>query len=180
MKIRRVVAGVGPNGRATVLSDGIAPRHAQYQSLPGFASALLWATPPAAALEGPSVVDTTEAASFLPPAGGTVLMMVTFPPDATMARTDFDPMAYGAEALRQAPGLAETFEPEHPGFHTTPTIDYDVVLEGEITLELDDGREVLLRRHDVAVQHGNRHAWRNKSDRPATMLFVLIGAQHAA
>lgn len=57
------------------------------------------------------------------------------------------------------------------------SVDYDVVLEGEITLELDDGAQVLLRKHDVAVQHGNRHAWRNLSDRPATMLFVLVGAK---
>lgn len=180
MKIRRVVAGVGPDGRATVLSDGVAPRHAEYQSLPGFASALLWATPAVPVLGGGPVVDATPDAAFVPAAGGTCLMMVTFPPDATMARADFDPMAYGAEAMRLAPGLAETFEPDHPGFHATPTIDYDIVLDGEITLELDDGREVLLRQHEVAVQHGNRHAWRNKSDRPATMLFVLIGAQRAA
>lgn len=180
MKIRRVVAGVGLEGRATVLSDGIAPRHAEYQSLPGFALALLWATPAEPVLDGCAVVDATPHAAFQPPAGGSCLMMVTFPPDSKMMRADFDPMAFGAEAVRLMPGLAETFEPEHPGFHTTDTIDYDVVLDGEITLELDDGREVLLRHHDVAVQHGNRHAWRNKSDQPATMLFVLIGARRAA
>lgn len=82
-----------------------------------------------------------------------------------------------APSSRRVPGLAETFEPEHPGMHTTDSIDYDVVLEGEITLELDDGVQVPLRRHDVVVQHGNRHAWRNPGDRPATMLFVLIGTR---
>lgn len=179
MKIRRVVAGVGPNGRATVLSDGVAPRHAEYQSVPGFTFALLWATAAPPMLGCEPLADLTPGASFVPAVGGTCLMMVTFPPDATMARADFDPMVFGAETVRLLPGLAETFEPEHPGFHTTPTIDYDIVLDGEITLELDDGREVLLRQHEVAVQHGTRHAWRNKSDRPATMLFVLIGAQRA-
>ncbi|RYF63003.1 MAG: cupin domain-containing protein, partial [Comamonadaceae bacterium] len=66
------------------------------------------------------------------------------------------------------------------GMHTTDSIDYDIVLEGEITLELDDGQQVQLRKHEVAVQHGNRHAWRNLSDQPATMLFVLLGAARTA
>jgi len=91
-------------------------------------------------------------------------------------RADFDPAAFGAEFAQNAPGLAERFEMENPGMHTTDSIDYDVVLEGEIVLELDDGKEVTLRPHDVVVQNGTRHAWRNRSDKPAKMLFVLVGA----
>jgi len=60
--------------------------------------------------------------------------------------------------------------------HVTDSVDYDVVLDGEIVLELDDGQTVQLRKHDVVIQNGTRHAWRNASDRPATMLFVLVGA----
>lgn len=175
MKIRRVIVGRDAEGRSTVLEDRDTPRAVDYQSLPGFASALLWATDGTPSVD--RVTDATEGAdSFVPAPGGTRLLIVTFPPDSTMARADFDPMAYGAECLREAPGLAETFELDHPGMHTTDTVDYDIVLDGEITLELDGGREVLLRRHEVAVQHGTRHAWRNRSDRPATMLFVLLGA----
>ena len=66
------------------------------------------------------------------------------------------------------------FEPD--GMHRTPTVDYGIVLDGEIWLELDEGRSALLRQHDVVVQNGTRHAWRNKSNRPATLAFVLIGA----
>jgi hypothetical protein len=104
-------------------------------------------------------------------------MMVTFPPDSVMMRSDFDPSAFGAEFAQNAPGLAERFEMDNPGMHTTDSIDYDVVLDGVITLELDDGKEVVLGRHEVCIQHGTRHAWRNKTDQPATMLFVLLGAQ---
>jgi uncharacterized cupin superfamily protein len=93
-----------------------------------------------------------------------------------MMRADFDPAAFGAEFAANAPGLAERFEMDHPGMHTTDSIDYDVVLEGELVLELDDGKEVTLRAHDVVVQNGTRHAWRNRSDKPAKMLFVLLGA----
>jgi len=181
MKIRRVVAGTGADGKARVLSDGAAPRSVEFTTLSGHAAALLWATEAAdtvgAATAGQR--DRTGEAGFAPAAGGTRVMMVSFPPDAVMMRADFDAAAFGAEAGRLVPGLAETFEPDHPGMHTTDSIDYDIVLEGEITLELDDGVQVLLRKHEVAVQHGNRHAWRNLGDKPATMLFVLVGAKRA-
>jgi quercetin dioxygenase-like cupin family protein len=81
-----------------------------------------------------------------------------------------------AEYGQKLPGLAERFEIESPGMHTTDTIDYDIVLEGEITLELDDGESRALKTGDIVVQHGTRHAWRNQSQKPATLMFVLIGA----
>ena len=59
--------------------------------------------------------------------------------------------------------------------HTTPTVDYGIVLDGEIWLELDDGIVVQLKQHDVIVQNGTRHAWRNKSSKATKMAFVLIG-----
>lgn len=179
MKVRRVVAGIGADGRSRVFEDALAPRAAEFESAPGFAATLLWATSAAGQIERGAPSDRTASAAFVPGQGETLLMFVTFPPDSTMMRADFDGAAFGAEFAQKIPGLAETFEPDHPGMHTTDSIDYDVVLEGEITLELDDGAQVLLRRHDVAVQHGNRHAWRNLSDRPATMLFVLMGAKRA-
>jgi mannose-6-phosphate isomerase-like protein (cupin superfamily) len=180
MKIRRVVAGTAGDGRARVLSDGAAPRSVAFTTVPGFAAALLWATEAADTVgAGAAAGDRTGEVGFTPAAGGTRLMMVRFPPDAVMMRADFDAAAFGAEFGRLVPGLAETFEPDSPGMHATDSIDYDIVLEGEITLELDDGAQVLLRQHEVAVQHGNRHAWRNLGDKPALMLFVLVGARRA-
>jgi quercetin dioxygenase-like cupin family protein len=60
--------------------------------------------------------------------------------------------------------------------HTTDTVDYGIVLEGEVWLELDDGKQIHLQAHDVVVQNGTRHAWRNKTQTPVKMAFVLIGA----
>jgi len=177
MQIRRVVAGTGPDGKARVVSDGVAPRRAEFSTVAGFAASLLWSTSADASVgPGAVIADRTTEVGFVPAAGESRLMIVTFPPDSVMMRADFDGAAFGAEFARLVPGLAETFEPDHPGMHATDTIDYDIVLDGEITLELDDGKQVLLRRHEVAVQHGNRHAWRNLGDKPATMLFVLMGA----
>ncbi|TAK97960.1 MAG: cupin domain-containing protein [Rhodospirillaceae bacterium] len=181
MKIRRVVAGTGADGKAKVIMDGVAPRRAEFTSVPDHAAALLWSTVADEVLSrGGNGVDRTEAVTFVPKVGESRLMIATFPPDSVMMRADVDAAAFGAEFARLLPGLAEAFEPDHPGMHTTDSIDYDIVLEGEITLELDDGKEVLLRRHDVVVQHGNRHAWRNRSDRPAIMLFVLLGARRTS
>jgi mannose-6-phosphate isomerase-like protein (cupin superfamily) len=105
------------------------------------------------------------------------LMIVTFPPDAGFMSPSFDPAAADAEQRIHVPGLAERFEAEAPGMHTTDTVDYDIVLDGEIWLELDDGAEVHLEQGDVVVQCGTLHAWRNKGSTTATMCFVLIGAE---
>jgi quercetin dioxygenase-like cupin family protein len=78
------------------------------------------------------------------------------------------------------PEFASKFELDHPGMHTTDSVDYGIVLEGEVWLELDDGKQVHLKRHDVVVQNGTRHAWRNKTDKPVKMAFVLIGAQRTS
>jgi hypothetical protein len=176
MKVRRVVVSNGADGKSKVQSDGLAPRAVQYASLPGYGDALLWSTPAGATVGAATPKDDSPTVSFAPAPGETRLMMVTFPPESVMMRADFDPAAFGAEFAQNAPGLAERFEMENPGMHTTDSIDYDVVLDGEIVLELDGGKEVLLKKHDVCVQHGTRHAWRNRSDKTATMLFVLVGA----
>lgn len=180
MKVRRVVLGVGDSGKADVLSDAEAQRISAFKSVPGFDATLLWSTSShSEAGSKAAFSDPTVQANFLPGVGESRLMFVTFPPDSVMMRDDFDGAAFGAEFGQLLPGLAETFEPDAPGMHTTDSIDYDVVLDGEISLELDDGKEVLLKKHDVVVQQGNRHAWRNKGDKPATMLFVLMGKKRA-
>ena len=105
---------------------------------------------------------------------------VVFPPDSVMQRPEFDPMAAGAEYMEHLPNLADKFEVDAPGMHKTDTVDYAIVLDGEVWLELDDGKATRLGKHDVVVQNGTRHAWRNRSDKPVTMLFVLTGASRRA
>jgi quercetin dioxygenase-like cupin family protein len=133
----------------------------------------VWAT---TADVNPDPSDPTEAAtSILPGPGGSSFLLVTFPPDSVMADPSFDPAAAGREHAEESPGLVAHFEPDAPGMHTTPTVDYGIVLDGEIWLELDDGKTVHLKKHDVVVQNGTRHAWRNKSAMRTKMAFVLLG-----
>lgn len=177
LAIRRVVTGRDENGASRVALDGVAPRSDAFVHIPGMMSRLIWATEPAPTLSSDAADPTPSVASLVPPRSGTRFLVVTFPPDSVFFAPGFDPAAAVAENLAISPGLAELFEAD--GMHATPTIDYGIVLDGEIWLELDDGRAELLHRHDVIVQNGTRHAWRNKSDRSATLAFVLIGADPA-
>ena len=172
--IRRIVTGHDEAGASMVALDTAPPRSDAFRHIPGMMSRLVWATDPVPALPFAGIDPTPAVTSIIPPRGGTRFLIVTFPPDSVFGAPDFDPAAAVAENLAISPGLAERFEPD--GMHATPTVDYGIVLDGEIWLELDDGRAELLQRHDVVVQNGTRHAWRNKSDRPATLAFVLIGA----
>jgi mannose-6-phosphate isomerase-like protein (cupin superfamily) len=117
---------------------------------------------------------TAEKFQLEPPRGGSTLRVFTFLPDSDLP----DDPAELAAALGAAAARFDTrgvMEQDAPGMHTTRTIDYGIVLSGEIYLELDEG-EVHLTPGDVVVQRGTRHAWRNRSSKPCTIAFVLISS----
>jgi hypothetical protein len=176
MKIRRIVTGHDGQGRSIVVADGPAPREQDFRSIPGHGFAQVWATGAGAAVPHRAGDPTADGGSLVPGPGGTSLLVVAFPPDAVMMSPSFDGAAAGAELAPALPGLIECFEPDAPGMHTTDTIDYGIVLDGELWLELDGGVEKQVRRGDIVVQNGTRHAWRNRTDKPATVAFVLVGA----
>src|SRR5262249_6966508 len=107
--------------------------------------------------------------------GGTRFVFIRFGPGSGGAEDD-DPDVLLSEAAEKLPGLVDVIEPESDGMHTTDTIDYGICLEGELCLELDDGAEVTLTPGSTIVQRGTRHAWHNRSDKPALMCYVIIGA----
>lgn len=176
MKIRRIVTGHDAQGNAVFVSDANAPRAVAFKNIPGHAFAQVWTTGASVAVPHRDGDPTVAGGPVVPGPGGTSLLVVTFPPDAVMASPTLDQAAAGAELASALPGLIERFEPNNPGMHTTDSIDYGIVLDGEIWLELDHGMEKLVRTGDIVVQNGTRHAWRNKTDKPVTVAFVLIGA----
>jgi len=137
--------------------------------------AQLWVTNAAPSVPVGQVDPTTARSSLIPPTGATSIALFDFPPDYVMQNLA-DPGAMVEELSRELPGLFQTFEPSSPGMHTTPTIDYGIILVGELWLELDNGEARLVRAGDVVVQNGTRHAWRNKTNQIARALFVMIGA----
>ncbi|RQH06424.1 cupin domain-containing protein [Paraburkholderia dinghuensis] len=172
--VRRVVTGQ-KDGKSVILSDGEAQGH-EFAAVPGFKTTQVWATDPSNVLPHTGGDPVGQSVSVLPALNGSRFMIVQFPPDSVMADPGFDGAAAGAEYATVLPGLAECFEPDGSGFHITDSIDYDIVLAGELTLELDDGETRDLRAGDIVIQNGTRHAWRNRSPQAAVMASVLLGA----
>ncbi len=179
MKIRRVITGRDSKGKSVFVENAHAPAQHDYVHIPGMTSVQLWSTSADPAIPGSYSDPVAKIQSIVPGPGGTQFMIIAFPPDAVMMSPAFNPAAAGEESLKAAPGLAERFELDNPGMHTTDTVDYGIVLDGEIWLELDDGATQHLRKHDVIVQNGTRHAWRNRGTAVALVAFVLIGARRA-
>jgi naringenin degradation protein FdeH len=151
MATRRVVTGVDADGRSTFLSDGPA--------FGGDTWAEVWVSDPKQGLD--AVVDPHDGPMQLePPDGGTAWRVFEVPPDTVMRERM-------NEVIGTMPGV------EADGFHTTDTVDYVMVLEGDISLELDTG-EVALHPGDCVVQRQTRHAWRNRSNKPVRMVAVML------
>ena len=175
---RRVVTG-HRGGKSVVLSDQRREPY-KFKTVAGFEHTYIWSTN--GALESdPDRVDQDLPTSALPSADGSLLHIVTFPPARTAASSTSDPSQVTQEFLKRLPGLADTFEQDGSQMHTTHTVDYAILLDGELWLELDDGETVHLVAGDTVVQQATRHGWRNKSERPATIAFVMLGiaSKHA-
>ena len=172
--MKRVVTGHDAEGRAVITSEGAPPHIAELAHIPGTVFYELWKTDAMPAPVG-NGSDPTLGALRLPPAPcGTAFRIVDIPPD-----TD-EFLAHGAARMKDAfaeigDSAASTVASDspHPLMHRTESVDYGIVLEGEITLVLDRG-ETLLRPGDVVVQRGTNHAWANRSGQRARMAFVLV------
>jgi len=171
MKVRRVVTGHDESGRSIFVSDGPAPRHHDFQDMPGHGVSQVWCTDENAGSTGD---PTLLKKSLIPGPGSTSLLIVNFPPDGVMM-SPIEPERAFSEMSNVLPGLFECFEPDQPGMHRTPTVDYGILLEGELVLELDDGEQKLLRAGDVIIQNATRHAWRNLTQKVAKAAFFMIG-----
>ena len=163
--IRRVVTG-HRDRKGTVLYDGPAPNR-KLRKASGLVSTLVWATDESpAGISG--IADRAEREiGVAPPPLGSVFRVVEFPPDRKEMSRD---------AVLREMGLSGQKDSKHAGMHRTRSVDYAVVMDGEIDMILDDG-EVHLAAGDVLVQQGTDHAWVNRGERPCRIAFVLIDAE---
>jgi mannose-6-phosphate isomerase-like protein (cupin superfamily) len=172
--VRRVVTGHDEHGKAVFVDDGpVEP----FVSALGNAFVRLWGGD-----ETPRFPDSGRQpgwSSYFPPIGGFRFGLFTVPSPGHAVAEDLDIDAEYARVEHHVPGLVQYMEPDDPGMHTTPTIDFEVVLSGEVILELDDGAEVTLRPGDTVVQNGTRHRWRNEGSDPAVLAVFICGAEHA-
>lgn len=170
--IRRIVTEDDAQGRSRIAEDAPAKAVRTVEGRPGYRSVNVWRTESAPAPIGaPDSIGQHE--GILPPKnGGSILRIIDFPPESAdpaerrrQIQATFSGMFHDAQHDKR--------EGAHPGMHRTDTVDYAIVLEGEIWAVMDEG-ETLMRAGDVLIQRGTNHAWANRSAKTARICFVLL------
>lgn len=176
---RRVVTGHDSKGRAVIVEDAPPPRVARIGGELGPWFYEVWNT-----RETPARIDRAsgeppeEGIQLAPPKGGTRIRVLDIPPEderlknisAEAARAHFAEVGAAGASSHAGAGSRHAF------MHRTETIDYGIVLEGEITLILDEG-ETVVRAGDIVIQRGTNHGWANRSGKNCRIAFILIDGQ---
>ncbi len=174
--IRRVVTGHDASGRSIFISDGPTP-HVFSRTKGSAIVHELWQTTGTPADNRGSEDAIQRGHRLAPPKNGSVFRVIEYPPDAERLAAIAREHALPDDGSGRA-SASDRNNPRHPGFHKTATVDYAIVLSGEIFAMMDDG-EVLLRAGDVLIQRGTNHAWSNRTAAPAVVAFVLIDTEPA-
>jgi naringenin degradation protein FdeH len=179
--VRRVVTGHDEAGKAIVVSDGTPPVIIRSEVQTGLSFYEIWNTTEMPARIGEDCDEPTlNHSKTSPPAGGTIIRVLDLPPEGPNG-PEFSKEQ--AEKIFSAVGLEENTDHVQPGrhplMHRTQSVDYGIVLSGEIVLLLDDS-EVVLGPGDVVVQRGTIHAWTNRTDDIARIAFVLTDGKFDA
>jgi quercetin dioxygenase-like cupin family protein len=171
--IRRIVTGHNAQGQAIIQSEA-PPTRIEKIGPKGPVFYEIWST-----RETPATIDRAgeefpEPGLVLPPPpGGTRIRVLDIPPETE----DFKAISEEeSRAHFEAIGMADASTAKgapHPFMHRTRSIDYGIVIEGELVLIMDEG-ETVCRPGDIVVQRGTNHAWSNRSDRNCRIAFVLI------
>ncbi|HWU61365.1 MAG TPA: cupin domain-containing protein [Ensifer sp.] len=176
--IHRVVTGHDQHGRAIVISEGALPSVHGLTAIPGTAFHEVWSTEGTPVIVANTPDPTLGQLMLPPPKHGTRMRFVDIPPDTE----DF--LKHGATRMKDAFNAigdesASTVKADspHPLMHRTESVDYGILISGEIVLILDEG-EVVLKPGSVVIQCGTNHAWANRSNETARMLFILIDGQY--
>jgi mannose-6-phosphate isomerase-like protein (cupin superfamily) len=176
---RHALTGRDDSGKSIFKSFDVTPQVVAFASSPGLAFHELYSTEGVPRVTGQEPDPMLTKKGSFPAPGGSLFRLVLFPPKPPEG-TKPVPGAYEkylAELSQKVPAMAEHFERDTPGMHTSATLDYGVVIRGEMILELDDEKTVHLRQGDCVVQNGTRHRWFNPLPEPCLMAFVLIGGR---
>ncbi|MGI9425443.1 MAG: cupin domain-containing protein [Hyphomicrobiaceae bacterium] len=172
-EIRRVVTGHDKNGRATVIMDSVATCILQRPNRPGVTLTNLWQVDSTPAkmerhddpVEGPLILH--------PPKNGSIFRIVQFDPEDPEVLAKLDGKSAFAE-MGAADNVVE--DARHPFMHRTDSVDYAVILTGEIYMMMDD-EDYLLKAGDTVIQQGTNHAWSNRGTEPCLIAFILVDAE---
>jgi hypothetical protein len=170
-QVRRVVSGHDGDGRSVFIFDGPAGNVKQMESMPGLALTDLWETKDAPADNSGNRDAADRTVKLEPPRHGTIFRIVEFPPDAA-----WKGKADSSEAFSSiGAGHAADGASDDPMMHKTATVDYLVVVKGEIWAILEAG-EVCLKQGDVMIQRGTNHSWSVRTEEPCILAAVLVDA----
>ena len=175
---RRIITGHNMDGTAVIISDA-PPTHTQLVGGPGGPTFFeVWHTLETPALIHAQPAEPEEKGLILPPPkNGTRLRVIEFPPEGEEIRK-----LSGADAAAKFKSMGDekastsNEAAPHPLMHRTKTVDYGIVLEGEITLVLDQD-ETIIHAGDIIIQNGTNHAWANRSGKICRMAFILIDGE---
>jgi mannose-6-phosphate isomerase-like protein (cupin superfamily) len=179
--VRRIVTGHDGEGQAVLLSDGPVPRVQRIGGEHGPIFFEVWNT-----TETPALIDRASAEPaedgirLAPPRNGTRIRVLDIPPDSDRlgqvtpeeARSHFAEVGAAEASSHTGDGA------RHAHMHRTETIDYGIVLEGELVLILDK-EETTVYPGDIVIQRGTNHGWANRSDRNCRIAFILIDGEFA-
>jgi len=179
---RRIVTGHNSDGKAVIIEDGAPPRTARVGGEIGPIFYEVWNT-----RETPARIDRASGEAsedgivLAPPKNGTRIRVLDIPPEDDRIKSVSPEQA---RALFTEIGAADASshdaaQSRHAFMHRTETIDYGIVLEGEITLILDEG-ETVVRAGDIVIQRGTNHGWANRSGRNCRIAFILIDGKFDA
>jgi mannose-6-phosphate isomerase-like protein (cupin superfamily) len=171
IEMRRVITGVRDGESAVVADERLEVEH--WAALRGFGLLSLWGWDESPVL--PAAAEPPAVASYYPGPGGARFEVVVFPPEGS-GGTQPDAAESAARLEERHPGLLGSMEAGGSGWHRTDTIDFGVVLAGEVYLRLEQG-EVLLTPGTAFVQVGSRHAWRNRGSEPCLAIAVVVGVE---
>ncbi len=173
---RRALTGRDEAGKSVFKCFDVTPKLVEIDANPGLTFYELYMTEGMPGLTGLEPDPMLKGTKAFPGPGGTMFRLISYPegwkpPPGVTFESGLKEMS------DKVPGMGDHFERNAPGMHTSDTIDYGVVVRGEMTLELDDGQKVHLRQGDCVVQNGTRHRWRNPLPEPCLMAFVSIGGK---
>jgi len=176
---KRVVTGHAADGQAIVVSNGPTPSVFPLLAVPGTVFHELWNSSASPALLDNADDPTSKPLQLSPDPHGSVIRVVDIPPDSVQNQvSDESAAAVFAEIGESHAGTGQA-NARHKLMHRTETLDYGIVTEGEVWLVLDE-EEVHLKRGDVVVQRGTNHAWSNRTNAMARMVFILLDGRFAA
>ncbi|AYC32335.1 cupin domain-containing protein [Pseudomonas cavernae] len=175
---KRVVTGHDAQGQAVVAQSGPTPNNFPLKAVPGTVFYEVWNS-----VGSPAVLDngddpTSQPLQLSPAPLGSVIRVVDIPPDSVQNQVSAADAAAAFAEIGQAHAGTGQADSKHKLMHRTETLDYGVVTEGEVWLVLD-GEEVQLKRGDIVVQRGTNHAWSNRTEQMARMVFILLDGQYA-